>query len=168
MESMALSSTFKKDDLGPLKISLETSAKSLADVVAETVGNLAENLVLQRGCLFTAPEKNGVVCGHVYNTNSISEDGVAMGRYASLLHLSSHQEFNDIEAVRKLGVNIAQHIIGMNPLVINEGDEGVTDPSKVLTKQSFLLDDEMLVGNMLAKHDVQITQFIRYALGEET
>lgn len=106
------------------------------------------------------------MCGHVYN-NISPDPEVAMGRYAALLHLqpTSGGGFEDLEAVRKLGSDIGQHIIGMSPSVIDD-DKDAHDPNKVLTKQGFVLDDETSVGEMLAKHNAKVATFVRYALGE--
>lgn len=108
----------------------------------------------------------GLVCGHVYNNVSPTPD-LAMGKYAAMLHLTptTSEAFSDLETIRKLGRDIAQHIIGAAPVVISEGEEGVEDPALVLTKQGFVLNEEVLVGDMLAEHGARVTQFVRYALG---
>lgn len=130
--------------------------------MAGSVGHLGEKLVLQRGCVLSSSEE-GMVCGHVYN-NVTPRGDTAMGKYAALLHLTpTNGSFVDREAVAKLGQDLGQHIIGINPEVISEGAE---DPSKVLTKQSFVLDETRNVGDMLSERGAQVTQFVRYALGE--
>lgn len=145
---------------------LETNQASLSDVVASSVGRLGENLVLQRGCVLSSSEE-GMVCGHVYNNVTPSGADIAMGKYAALLHLTpTNGSFGDRVAIAKLGQDLGQHIIGINPEVIDEGDEGVSDPSKVLTKQRFVLDETKHIGDMLNEHGAQVTQFVRYALGE--
>ena len=161
-ETVVSSAYYTAEELGRLETG---QAASLGDAVASSVGRLGENLVLQRGCVVSTCEE-GMVCGHVYN--NISPHGeVAMGKYAALLHLMpTSGSFGDREAIAKLGQDLGQHIIGINPEVINEGDNGVGDLSKVLTKQSFVLDESMNVGDMLNDHGAQVTQFVRYALGD--
>ena len=142
-----------------------TNSSSLGDTLAGSVGQLGENLVLQRGCLLTSNE-GGVVCGHVYN-NITPHSDLVMGKYAAMVHLSpTNGDFADQQAIEKLGQDIGQHIIGVNPLVVNEGDMDVSDPTKVLTKQNFVLDEDVNVGDMLAKQGARVMEFIRYAVGE--
>jgi elongation factor Ts len=150
------------EDLAKLE---DSEGKSLSDAVAGSVGRLGENLVLQRGCLLSSGEE-GMVCGHVYN-NVVPQGDVAMGKYAALLHITpTRGSFEDEDAIAMLGQDLGQHIIGINPEVINEGDNGVSDPTKVLTKQGFVLDESRIVGDMLNENNAQVTQFVRYALGE--
>lgn len=164
-------------DLNPASLSSSLSHKellalqcpetgTLGDKAASSVGQLGENILLQRGCLLKSTQ-NGVMCGHVYN-NILPGADVAMGTYAALVHLepTTDEGFKDLEAIKQLGSEIGKHIIGLNPLVVNEGDEGVTDSNKVLTKQGFVQDEEVSVGEMLEKHSAKVTTFIRYALGE--
>lgn len=141
------------------------SSTSLGDTLAGSVGQLGENLVLQRGCLLTSNE-GGVVCGYVYN-NTTPHSNLVMGKYAAMVHLSpTNEAFADQGAIEKLGGDIGQHIIGVSPLVVNEGDMNINDPTKVLTKQSFVLDEDVNVGDMLTKQSAQVTEFVRYAVGE--
>lgn len=148
-------------------LSTLTSANSasLGDTLASSVGQLGENLVLQRGCLLTSNE-GCVVCGNVYN-NLAPHSDLVMGKYAAMVHLSPTNEadFADQEAIERLGRDIGQHIIGVSPLVVNEGDMDVSDPTKVLTKQSFVLDEDVNVGDMLAQQGARVTEFVRYAIG---
>ena len=152
---------FTHEDLQQLQ---DTSSRPLANLVAESVGFLAENIILKRGCLMASSQ--GVISGHVYNSR-LSSDDLAMGKYGALLHLlPSNETFSDVQVIENLGQKLGQHIIGLNPLVINEGDEGITDPAKVLNRQEFVLDNKVIVGDMLAKNDAKITKFVRYSLGE--
>lgn len=134
-------------------------------MTAEFVGSLAENLVLQRACVMHAP--HGMLCGHVYGNQWADPSGPKMGKYAVLLHLHPINEcFSvDHQAMEEFGNSVGQHIIGMNPEVIDE-QEGVVDQEKVLTKQGFVLDDTMTVGDMLVSRDAKVTKFIRFAVGE--
>ena len=171
-DSNNLQSTF----LGPEELArLETqsshspSPSPLSDVVASTVGRLGENLVLQRGCLLTSGS-DGVLCGEAYNALSPG-GGVLLGKYAALLHLVPAAAEGggcgeNMEAIAKLGRGLGQHVIGINPAVIEEGDEGISDPGRVLTKQNFVLDESLVVGDMLSQHGARVAEFVRYALGE--
>lgn len=163
VDQTTLSSTFlTAEELGKLETSDQVV---LGDAVASAVGHLGEKLVLQRGCLLSS-SKEGLLCGQAYN-NLLPEGDIAVGKYAALLHLVPIRgPFEDCEAIEKLGCNLGQHIIGMNPEVVNEGDKNISDSSKVLTKQTFVLDDTVNIGDMLREHGAQVTGFVRYALGE--
>lgn len=107
----------------------------------------------------------GILCGHVYGNQSLEPHGLKMGKYAALLHLRPSDEgFSGDSQI--LGRNIGQHIIGMSPEVVEEGEDGVVDPAKVLTKQGFVLDDSVNIGEMLARHGAKVTKFVRYGVGE--
>lgn len=156
---------FTSGELTKLETRQDSKLLSLGDAVAASVGLLGENLVLQRGCVLRSSSE-GVLCGEVYK-NSLPGGGVAVGKYATLLHLTPTEgSFGDREAIEKLGRDLSQHIIGINPAVINEGDSGISDPSKVLTQQNFVLDEDVKVGDMLDKCGARVTEFVRYALGE--
>ena len=160
--SAFLSAAFlTNDEIGQLKS--EHDSRTLADMTAEFVGFLAENLVLQRACVMCASQ--GVLCGHVYGNQLLDPHGFKMGKYAALLHLQPNDDdFSGDPQI--LGKNISQHIIGMNPEVVEE--DGVVDPAKVLTKQGFVLDDSVSIGDMLASHGARVTKFVRYAVGESS
>ena len=107
---------------------------------------------------------HGLLCGHVYGHQSLGLGDLKMGKYAALVHLQPDANgfSGDSQA---LGRNISQHIIGMNPEAIEVGED-MLDSAKVLTKQEFVLDDTVNVGDMLSSHGAKVTKFVRYAVGE--
>ena len=143
---------------------------SMADRVAEMVGHLQEKMVIARGC--TVCSTNGILCAHVYNNRSPPESSVQMGTYGAILHMIGSNSESliggaDLE-LKTLGERICQHIIGVDPLSVEEGggDEG-GEGSRVLVNQRFLFDDSVTVGELLQKNGVKVTRFVRYALGEK-
>ena len=141
-------------------ISLD-SYRSLADVVAENVGHLAENLVISRGCTMTTTK--GLVYSYTYNNMCSPDAPVAMGTYAALVHLLPSGEDFDPTHAMVLGRQICQHVIGANPLAVDAGN-GV-DEAQALVEQSFVLDDSVSVGDLLRRNSAKVTCFVRYSLG---
>eukprot|EP00731_Ephydatia_muelleri_P037978 Em0617g3a len=104
--------TLDTQSLGSLDLNSGTG--NLSDLVAESIGLLSENIVLGRACLMGV--KKGTLCGYTYSPSTIPPSTVAMGTYAALVHLlPAGREWEDEEAARNLGMQIGQHIVGMNP-----------------------------------------------------
>lgn len=144
---------------------VETERKStVADLIAEAVGQLSENIVLTRGCTMSVSE--GLICPYVYNSVPLHPGG--MGTYAALVHLlpTEHRDLfeHNLEARFELGCQLGQHIVGMNPTSVHP-QEG-REESEALLGQNFVLDSSIRVADMLSRDYVQVTKFVRYALGE--
>ena len=149
-----------RDEIGQVK----TNSKTLADMAAETVGFLGENLVLQRACVWSA--SRGTIWGHVYNEQQQDSDDLRSGKYVALVHMLSATEGGFTSNLEELGRSVCKHIIAMNPKVVEMGQGGVTDPTQVLTVQEFVFDESMTVGNMVSDHGAKVTKFVRFAVGE--
>lgn len=67
---------------------------------------------------------------------------------------------DDAPELKVLGKQLCQHIVGANPKSIEEG-------SDTLVNQHFLFDGSVTVGDLLQKNSVQVTRFVRYALGDK-
>lgn len=145
-------------------IALENDTKSLGDFIAESVGYLSENILIARACTMTVTK--GLICSYTYNNLSQPGPDVALGTYAALLHLlpKEQDEFDSVEAAATLGRQLCQHIVGLNPLGLDEGDE--VKQSQALLHQGFLLDNTITVGELLEKNGAQVNQFVRYSVGE--
>ena len=138
---------------------------SIADRVAKTIGHFQEKISVSRGC--TLSWTSGILCGHIHNNNS-SDNTVRMGPYGAVLHMNSTDsteslaDRKDLAVLKKLGEQICQHIMGLNPVEI----EGVGGDGS-LVDQNFLFDDSVTVGEVLMRNRVCVTRFVRYALGEQ-
>ena len=157
-DAMLSTHVLNREEIGQVK----SNSHTLADTVAEAVGFLAENLVLQRACVWCA--SRGMICGHVYNGQSQDVDDLRLGKYAVLVHLQAAEGgFADLE---ELGRNMCQQVIAMNPRVVMEGQEGVVDPALILTKQEFVFDESLTVGDLIANQGARVNKFVRFAVGE--
>lgn len=138
---------------------------TLKDLIAEGIGHFGENIVISRGCVMSTGR--GAIISYVYN-NSTSGGGMDVGSYATLLHLlPSGSSSLDPELVASLGRRLGQHIIGMNPRAIHPGNEaGDRSEESALVTQPLLSDSSVEVGEWLESHNLQMTKFVRYALGE--
>lgn len=153
--------TLDTQSLGSVKLSSGTG--TLSDLVAESIGLLSENIVLGRACLMGV--KKGLLCGYTYSPATIPPTSVAMGTYAALVHLlPATKDWENVDAAKNLGMQIGQHIVGMNPLsVYGNGDADNSDP---LVEQKYLLDSTLTVGELLKQKNTKVSSFVRYALSE--
>ncbi len=137
--------------------------RTLADLVAESIGQLSENIAISRGCIMSAAK--GMICSFAYNNISPSGDPVAMGTYAALVHLlPSGKEGLPSDSLRTLGGKLCQHVIGVCPKAVYPG--GDVDDSEALVEQNFVFDESCKVGDVLREGGVEVTSFVRFGLGE--
>ena len=140
-----------------------TQNQTLADKVAESVGQLGENISISRGCVMAASQ--GLICGFVYNNVSPPGSDTQLGTYGALLHMLPSEETGKTsshEQMTNLGQQICQHVVGMDV-----GDASSNkDLIGALLEQSFLFDSSVTVGELLANNGLSLTRIIRYALGE--
>lgn len=134
----------------------------VADQVAKTVGHLQEKIAIARGCTLCCSD--GLLCAHVYNNHTPQAGINQIGKYGVILHMTgggseSLTSRDDEPELKILGKQLCQHIVGANPKSIEEGSDN-------LVTQCFLFDGSVTVGDLLHKNSVQVTRFVRYALGE--
>lgn len=155
-----------KDVISNIPTSLD---KTLADVVAETVGHLSENISVARGCSMGAT--GGLVCGFIYNSVVLPNSDVQLGTYGTLLHLLPVDDStvlssntSSLQSLQKLGLQVCQHVVGMDAGDQEEADK--RDLTEILAGQSFLFNNDITVGELLAKNGMTITKVLRYSLGQ--
>ena len=147
-------------------VNIEGAAGTLANLVANAIGLLSENIIFTRGTTMSASK--GLICSHIYN-NTVNQPGalVGMGTYATLVHLlptDSKDSFDTrLDDIRMLGSQIGQHITGTNPASVypQEGRE----EGEALLAQNFVLDSSIRVADMLREKNVKVSKFVRFALG---
>ena len=141
--------------------------ESVNELLVDGIREFGENIVIARGCLMSANE--GTIFSYVYNNNSAtSAESHAVGSYAALLHLLPSSDGSiDPEVFSSVGHKLSQHIVGMNPQVVHPGNKAKGEPEKsALVTQPLLSDSSVKVGAWLESHGVQVTNFVRFALGE--
>lgn len=147
-----------------LLTSIQTmSDQTLADKVAESVGQLGEKISISRGCSMSATR--GRICGFVYNKTSPPSSEIHLGTYGALLHLLPSEEKSLSQEQLELGQQICQHAVGMDTSdsAVSTGND---DLVSVLLNQSFIYDSSITVGKLAENNGLNITKIIRYALGE--
>lgn len=139
--------------------------RSLADLVALSIGQLGENLALGRATVMKAGE--GVKLNGLSHpsTGSVEGDQLQTGRYAALLsYRSTHQDpLPDGQTAATVTRGVCQHIIGMAPTVISDEE----DKENSLLHQTFILDEEIKVGDMLKNAGIEIVDFVRAEVGRD-
>ena len=165
---------FTKDDIHATRVcGSERQTETVADVIAKNVGDFSENLIVSRGCTLSAQE--GHICSFAYNASLEPENTtVILGRYGALVHLLPLIDSPDLgmkldsQATLTFGNKLCQHVIGMKPLAVNPDPENGIKDSEALVKQPFIFGESESVGDVLRRNGLQVTNFVRYELGESS
>ncbi|XP_076631341.1 elongation factor Ts, mitochondrial [Colletes latitarsis] len=136
--------------------------KSLADHSALTIGSIGENINIKRAlCMNVQPGVYLYGCTHPSPLNPVPS---SFGRYGALVAIKSKERNNT------LGMQLCQHVIGMNPVKI--GDPNIDEPNddvddeSVMLYQEFLLDPNVSVQQFLQSEELEIMDFARFEMGE--
>lgn len=157
-------------DLGALRDS-NKSEQSLADVVAENVGQLGENILIRRAvCIHVGPE----LCleGYTHPPTSSVVSTISLGKFGGFVVYKKLLEpplmFEEV-SLKEVGKQLAQHIVGMNPTKIGSKDDTPStdkDEESTLIHQEFLLDSDVKMGQLLEENGLEILDFSRFECGE--
>lgn len=142
--------------------------ETVADSVAKQIGHFGENIAIPRACAISAGDQQ-VLSHFVYNDIQVPDTNVLLGTYASLA-LIGGGGVKDNDAIKDIGLKVCQHIVGMNPRPFgdqNGGNSGYVEERDKLVDQAFLLDPTRNMGEWLSSHDIHVTDFVRYELGEQ-
>ncbi|KAH8850685.1 Elongation factor Ts isoform 1 [Schistosoma japonicum] len=172
----------------PTKISLDSShldklvtsnSSTLKDTLVAAIGSIGESIQLRRAVGLCVPDiaspSRLAIYSHV-STEGILQGirDVRFGKYAAIIRYRplNDKPANDAwhERAARLGRQICQHIVGMNP---NPGLESVENPTgdpdeeKFLLLQPFLLDETICVGEHLLRNEIVLEDFVRVECGED-
>ena len=117
-------------------IDIETDAiqtgqnRSVAEAVAMTIGQLGENIAVARAQLVIS-HPNVQLHGHSHPKEG--HENVEMGRFISVVGLQ-HLPQNSGFSIKKLGEQLCQHIIGMNPQTL--GDETAEQKTETMEQKT--------------------------------
>ncbi|KAJ3654426.1 hypothetical protein Zmor_013615 [Zophobas morio] len=140
--------------------------KSLADHLALMIGTVGENASLRRA-LGVKAHKDVHLSGYVHPSGSGSS--VSLGKIGAIVALKQLAS-KEID-LDKVGKELCQHIVGMNPKKIGTlSDKPAKDKEEetCLIHQEFLLDDNVTVKEILDEHEIDIVDFKRFECGENT
>ena len=132
----------------------------MSDLVTKAVGQLSENILITRGYLVTS--NTGILSSFIYNGVKSTNSQVEMGRYAAIAHLTATNDGN-LADMQKLGRQVCQQIVGNNPALSADEHSNLLE---ALKNQAWLLDPSVTVNEVLVKHGVSITDFVRCECGE--
>lgn len=143
--------------------------ETVADTVARTIGKLGENIKINKAITMTT-EASNVIGSYVHGPFVTSLGSCSLGRYGGMVAVKPRQSDADVDSVQRLANRLAQHVVGMNPSVIEEdgsNNEAVKDgeASNVLLEQEYLLDDSIIVKDLLNTEEVEVVDFVRYECG---
>lgn len=129
------------------------------------IGSVGENASLRRALSLKVP-KDINLAGYAHPVTS--EDSIQQGKICGLVALKKLGS-NEVD-LNRLGRDLCQHIVGMNPKKIGtEDDQAATnkDNEICLIHQDYLLDDSVTVGCILEENQVKVVDFQRFECGEE-
>ncbi|XP_063699594.1 elongation factor Ts, mitochondrial [Culicoides brevitarsis] len=147
-----------------------TDDKSLGDHLALLIGTVGENATLKRAICYKTPESVNLV-GYAHSTSEQvqnNDDGQLFGKYGAIAAFKSQAPV-DAEK-QELQKKILQHIVGMNPQKVGNKEQDEPNPSKddetCLIYQEYLLDPDVVVGDLLEENGLEVLDFQRFACGE--
>ena len=152
-----LQSAVSQDEMGSLE-SCE-AGKTLGDLVALNIGRIGENITLGSASLFSAGA--GVKVAAQCHPSVGSQPGWVCGRYAAVLAYTNTSTGLEEEEENTLVKQLCQHIVGLAPTVINDEN----DMENSLLHQTFLMDEERKVKEVVEEAGINILQFIRTEVG---
>ncbi|CAD6229447.1 GSCOCG00006598001-RA-CDS [Cotesia congregata] len=137
--------------------------KNLSDHVALTIGSVGENIYIKRAlCMNVNQDLQLVGCTHPAPVHPLP---VSFGKYGALL------AFKSSPPNKLLGMQLCQHIIGMNPSKIGHPDVDApnknSDDESTLIYQEYLLDPTIDVQQALLANQAEIIDFARFEVGEK-
>ncbi|KAF6040027.1 TSFM [Bugula neritina] len=164
--------------------------ETIADIVAKEVGSIGENLRATRAIYMSVDSPHSRLANYIHtaglNQNCLEIEGCKFGKYAGLVLLNGdvNQEDSHIHCLQ-----IAQHVVGMNPKTIgaveeetsetlessslspedtatHSADTKQSDGESRLLFQEFLIDPD-LTKQWLEERNLSVADYVRFAVGEE-
>jgi Translation elongation factor Ts len=137
---------------------------TLEEHLVQLVGKIGENLKLKRGLALSTAIEN-IIGVSTHGNNAVTQNGCHVGSFAGVVvikPLAESPSSSSSTDLVKLARDLSQHVIGMNPEALNEGN-GVGKEESFLG-QEFLLDDKVTVGELVRNANVEIVDFVRLGL----
>ena len=150
-----------RDDVGTAD-SVE-EGKKIGDLVALNIGKVGENMALGPAKIFSAGGgvKLAAQCHPVVSDGS--DPGWFCGRYAAVLAYKAEAEgsYPDEVTEEVFIKQLCQHIVGMAPTSVNNEE----DKENSFLHQTFLLDEERKVSEVLDSAGITVIDFVRAEVG---
>ncbi|XP_044751902.1 elongation factor Ts, mitochondrial [Coccinella septempunctata] len=163
--------------------------KKLSDLLALMIGSVGENATFKRAFCFKAG--HGVLLAGYAHPSGDELNSVQLGKFGSIL---AFKQFAPKEVdLNRVGKEICQHIVGLNPLEIGskeqenpeqkeetseQKEEESSEQKKEetieqkeenrLLHQEFLMDEGITVNEYLEESGVEVLDFKRFKCGEAT
>ncbi|KAF6778163.1 hypothetical protein AHF37_02758 [Paragonimus kellicotti] len=155
------------------------NASTVSDQTAVVIGSVGENMAVRRGLGWHVPngsENASRLAAYTHVSTTGIRSGirdVKFGKYASLIRYRPMGDQSSTPAWReraaRLGKQLCQHIVGMNPRPGLEITEPNANPEEeqCLLLQPFFLDENVRVGEHLMRNDMILEDFIRVECGQD-
>lgn len=150
-----------RDDVGTAD-SVE-EGKKIGDLVALNIGKVGENMALGPAKIFSAGGGVKLAAQCHPGVSDGSDPGWFCGRYAAVLAYKAEAEGSYPEEVTEevFIKQLCQHIVGMAPTSVNNEE----DKENSFLHQTFLLDEERKVSEVLDSAGVTVIDFVRAEVG---
>lgn len=145
-----------RDSVGGLD-SCETG-KTIGDLVALNIGQIGENMTLGDARLFSAGG-DVKVAAHCHPSVGTGP-GWVCGRYAAIM---AYTNTGTLQGEEESGLvkQLCQHIVGMAPTQLDDEK----DAENSLLHQTFLMDEDRKVKEVLEEAGIVIVDFVRTEIG---
>ena len=137
--------------------------KTVGDLVALNIGQIGENMALGQARLFSAGPGVRLAAQCHPSAGAGGDQGWFCGRYAAVLAytVSGHGSYPVGVSEEVFIKQLCQHIVGMGPTSLDDAD----DKENSLLHQSFLLDEDKRVSEVLGSAGVEVVDFTRVEVG---
>lgn len=131
-------------------------SNTLQSELVAIIGKLGENIKLKRAIAVATPKENNIQVATHGSVNGTLGD-CHYGSFAAVVFLKPLAEcqVSDLDRTGKL---IAQHIIGMNPTSVSDGENA-------LLSQDFMFDEKLTVAGLCQSANVSVVDFLRFGVG---
>lgn len=175
-------------DMDALK-DMDMGGKSVADTLTELIATVGENMTLRRAALLNVG--NGVVAAYVHNSVSdgLGKIGVlvalegdnadelaALGKQVAMHIAAANPEALNIDGVDSSALDRERQVLSDQARASGKPEEIIAKMVEgrlrkyyeevVLEEQTFVIDGESKVKDVVAKAGGKITGYIKYNLGE--
>ncbi|CAN1316019.1 Elongation factor Ts, mitochondrial [Linum perenne] len=144
---------FGLESLEELKLNLEhpkiSGETTVQDAITEVAAMMGENVKLRRGFVMSTP---GVLSTYLHTSPQ-----PGLGRIAGLLSLEAEDATSHLDALQRVGSELAMHVVAAKPLFLNKelvSSEAVESEREILkyraenTGKSQMAIDKMVEGRM--------------------
>jgi len=139
---------------------------NIEENIVSVVGKIGENIRVKKALAISTNSSNIIGYSSHGGTGVGGMEDCALGTYGAIVVLKPLETSHDTVKLTQFARSLSQHVIGMNPKSLHEGGGVAVEES--LMGQQFLLDESKLVGELVDEVGVDIVDFVRYGIDDES